>query len=293
MILDIETTGLSPQYAQVILVGMIYYEAPHWKITQLFCDHHNEEAELLLKLSQMISKEHLLITYNGHSFDLPFLNKRYGHHHIDFQINTAKHFDLYRVIRASKKALQLPNYKLKTIEEYLGIYRNDQISGKESVDLYRQYEQLPTDALRDKILLHNYDDIKFMLPTMAILNHIPESITDKYYPFIHHTHGDEWVLRTMELTGEYLTLELEAMEDMGAIGDYREGFVFQMDQHDILLKIPVFHIEDRTFVDIDQLPFIEFTFNELDLNTQLSFEITDRPSTFKHIMEMMKAHYDL
>lgn len=116
MILDIETTGLSRSHDHVILVGFIYNINKQWFITQLFCDHRQEEKQLLEKLQEYITDDHLLITYNGHAFDIPFLNQRYQNHNLNYKISNEKHFDLYRVVRASKKALNLDNYKLKSVE---------------------------------------------------------------------------------------------------------------------------------------------------------------------------------
>ena len=67
--------------------------------------------------------------------------------------------DILKIIKPFKEKLSLPDFKLKTIEKYLGIYREDTISGKESVQLYNEYVSSNCNKLKDKILLHNYEDI--------------------------------------------------------------------------------------------------------------------------------------
>lgn len=61
-----------------------------------------------------------------------------------------------------KEKLSLSDCKLKTIEKYLGIYREDTISGKESIDLYKEYYVSQDIDLKEKILLHNYEDIYYL-----------------------------------------------------------------------------------------------------------------------------------
>lgn len=291
MILDIETTGLSSKYTEVILVGIIYNKEDKWFITQIFCDHRSEEKELLLKLTEYIEPRHLLITYNGHAFDLPYLNVRYAHHNIDFTLSMAKHFDLYRVVRASKKALNLPNYKLKTIEEFLNIYRDDEISGKESVELYIQYENAPTKQLRNKILLHNYDDIKFMIPTLDILNFVPYSISERFYPYSCTSHKfGECILTKYELLKNYLELIFNTEYQQMQV-DYRDGFSYDHVEHIASLKIPIFFIETRVFIDVDLLPFISVPFNDLTIDEQLALEITNKKNGFSTIIHLLDEHY--
>lgn len=291
MILDIETTGLSPKYTQVILVGIIYHKDNEWFITQIFCDHRDEEIELLLILKDYIHKNHMLITYNGHAFDIPYLNKRYEHHNIDFTINIKKNFDLYRVIRSSKKALNLPNYKLKTIEEYLDIYRNDQISGKESVDLYIEYENRPTVQLRDKILLHNYDDILFMIPTLDILTPIPNHIIDRYYPFTFTYEEYSLILYHYDKQENYITMEYESDTIHPATMIYDDGFTLEVEKNRIKLVLPLFKIGQREFIDIDQIVFMNQAFNDLSVDQQLALEVTTKKDTLLASQEILRTHF--
>jgi len=291
MILDIETTGLSPLYTEAILVGIIYYEDSNWKITQIFCDKRQEEKELLVELQTYIKETHMLITYNGHAFDIPYLNKRYKHHQLDYQININMNFDLYRVIRSSKKALNLPNYKLKTIEEYLGIYRQDEISGKESVELYNRYEQSPSQELRDIILLHNYDDILYMIPTLKILAHIPESITDRYYPFVFETANYGKIIVTeYKEEQNYINISAQSNLELKPTIDYSNGFGLEIMKRVIKLKVPIFNIGDRRFIDIDQLPFYIGTFNDLILEEQLELEIKSKKNALIASLKLLETH---
>ena len=280
MILDIETTGLSPKYTQVILVGIIYKDKNRWLLTQIFCDHRREELELLKELQNYIKSDHMLITYNGYAFDIPYLNKRYKAHKMDYQINACINFDLYRVIRSSKKALNLESYKLKSIEEYLGIYRQDQISGKESVELYDTYEKQPSEELRDIILLHNSDDIEYMIPTFQILNDIPLDIIEKYYPFT-YINNELGILTctSYQVHENYIEVAFYHLKEHLPILDYQDHYDIVIQDNKIKMRVPLFQIDERTFIDVDLMSFLHKNFNELTYDDQVHFEVTSKGNT--------------
>lgn len=166
--LDIETTGLSSKYNEVILIGLLCIENDKVYITQFFADSISEEYELLSKFEEFINKFSYIITYNGNTFDLPFLKKRLDFHKINNNIDDFLHLDLLRLVRKNKNLLKLDNCKLKTVERYLNIYREDTISGKESVDLYKDYEYSKDQHKKNIILKHNYDDILYLPQLLSI-----------------------------------------------------------------------------------------------------------------------------
>ena len=124
-VFDIETTGLNSNYCKVILIGILFNQDNKTVIKQYFANTEDDEKELLLS----------------------FINDD---------------IDILKLIRPFKEKLSLSDCKLKTIEKYLGIYREDTISGKESIDLYKEYSVSQDIDLKEKILLHNYEDIYYL-----------------------------------------------------------------------------------------------------------------------------------
>lgn len=173
---DIETTGLSSKYNEVILIGALCLEGKDVYINQFFAETVHEEHELLEAFEQFLNKFEYIITYNGTSFDLPFLRKRFSHFGINHNIDSISHLDLLKLVRKNKKILKLENCKLKTVERSLKIYREDTISGKESVNLYKNYERTKDIYKKEIILKHNYDDI-FYLPKLLSIYDIIEKET--------------------------------------------------------------------------------------------------------------------
>jgi hypothetical protein len=69
---------------------------------------------------------------------------------------------MYRMIRGhSRLGDVLPNLKQKTVEDYLGLWRErkDRITGADSVRLYYAYTATKAPDLLHRILLHNSDDL--------------------------------------------------------------------------------------------------------------------------------------
>lgn len=171
--LDIETTGLSGKFNEVVLIGMLCVEENNTYITQFFANSVKEEYELLDSFVKFIDKFEYIITYNGNSFDIPFLKKRLEYHKIDFNLDKFDYLDLLKVVRKNKQLLKLTDCKLKTVERALNIFREDNISGKESVTLYKDYVHSKDPLKKQLILKHNYYDI-YYLPKILSLYDIIE-----------------------------------------------------------------------------------------------------------------------
>jgi uncharacterized protein YprB with RNaseH-like and TPR domain len=174
--LDIETTGLSRKYNQIYLIGMVYFDIENnsWRLTQIFIDHINEEKQLLENFNELIGNFNLCITYNGDSFDLPFIKYRAKNYGIRSKILDINSFDIYRKIRNNNSYLHLKNLKLKTIEESLGIYRKDEYSGKDCINFYYEYMKTKDPILKQRIIKHNYDDLYYLLDIVKIFDHIKD-----------------------------------------------------------------------------------------------------------------------
>ncbi|MCQ2537142.1 MAG: ribonuclease H-like domain-containing protein [Lachnospiraceae bacterium] len=173
MLFDIETTGLSAQSSYVYLIGLIRNEGNKCVLTQLFCDTFSEEKELLKLFIEYMSECDCLISYNGTTFDIPYLNHKFGRHALRYSIPTEMSLDLYNELRKKKKYLELDNLKQNTVEKCAGFNRTDTFAGEELITLYTEYtgrERLASitknpevvaqvDALRAALLLHNSDDL--------------------------------------------------------------------------------------------------------------------------------------
>ena len=175
-VFDIETTGLSPKYSKVILIGILYIKNNQTVVQQFFADNSKEEKEILFYFKEVFKNFEYHITFNGMRFDIPYLNERFKSNDINYIIDKTKDIDILNLVKPYQKKLSLIDCKLKTIEKYLGIERKDTISGKESVELYKDYEISQNEELKRKILLHNYEDIYYLSKIFKIKEVIEEKL---------------------------------------------------------------------------------------------------------------------
>ena len=173
MFLDIETDGLSHKN-KLVIIGLIQYNKKGTAhLIQLFNDDYQSEREMLLELIQILRfhDTDYYVSFNGNSFDFPFLNARFRHYKIDFQLSKAANIDLLRLSRQNQAHLGIPDFKLKSVEKFVGINRTDTISGRDSILMYQAYIEGKSEALKQAILLHNYDDLINMIPLLKITEH--------------------------------------------------------------------------------------------------------------------------
>lgn len=170
---DIETTGLNPKYSKIILAGLLFYsdEDKCFISRQILAENQSEEKELLLELKKQLESFDYVLTFNGKHFDLAFIEERYKKYKILFR-PPLYNLDLYLFVNGfSDLRSHLPNLKQKTVEMYMGLSekREDEISGKESIILYNEYEATKDPILEKVILLHNSDDILQLYKLQEVL----------------------------------------------------------------------------------------------------------------------------
>ena len=161
--LDIETTGFNSTRNKFILGGV--YNVETHRLHQILAESRAEEPAALQEYMDTISDLDVLITYNGKSFDIPFLNGRLAAYPAvsPGSCDHLYNLDLYQVLSSHSPIRKLvPNLRQKTVENYMGLWetRADEISGAESVDLYNQFEATGDPDAEAQILLHNNDDVR-------------------------------------------------------------------------------------------------------------------------------------
>lgn len=173
-VFDIETTGLSPVYCKVILSGILLVKGVDCQVIQFFADQVEDEKEIIRQTVDILKSVDYIITYNGRHFDIPFMEKRARKHKIEFDI-CPYNLDLYLIVNGhSELKTVLPNLKQKSIEIFMGLAsgRDDEISGKESVDLYHRYMDTKSFDLERKILLHNHDDLIQLYRILPVISKV-------------------------------------------------------------------------------------------------------------------------
>ena len=167
---DIETTGLSRERSMLYLAGFVYFEDDSWRYRQFLAENEEDEFRTLLCIREFMKNFSLIITFNGERFDLPFISARYEKY--DINASLPESFDIYRQIRPFKNLLGLDSMKQKAIESFLGIRREDKMSGGELISVYWDYVEKHGEHERSLLLLHNADDIAGMPDILQIFRYL-------------------------------------------------------------------------------------------------------------------------
>ena len=169
LFLDIETTGLSSSNSRVYLIGFLYQEGGRWVFTQLFAESPYEERAVLVRAAAFASHFDLFVHFNGCQFDLPYLHGRCVEHGVDDSFMSTPSLDLYLELRGCKKLLGLPNCRLKTIESFLGLAREDKYDGGLLINVYYDYVKTRSEDELHLLLLHNEEDVTGMPSLLPML----------------------------------------------------------------------------------------------------------------------------
>lgn len=174
---DIETTGLSSKTAMIYLIGCTYLTSEGWTMKQWFADSETAEKEILLHFLMFASRFRTLVHFNGDTFDIPFVRDRVAFHELEVTLKPAVSFDLYKKVRRLKCHLGTCDCRQKTMEQLLGIGREDTYTGGELIEVYHSYRKNPNEEAYHFLLLHNEEDIR-NLPVLTNLLHfldLPEA----------------------------------------------------------------------------------------------------------------------
>ena len=157
--LDIETTGLSGQ--PLFLVGVMEFTGDDFLLKQYFARDYAEEVHLMADLVEHLPHFDLLVTFNGRSFDVPFMRNRAVVNRLHLDV-PPRHFDLLHESRRHWSGM-LPNCKLVTLEQYLCRRRRiDDIPGALIPAAYHDYVHTTNaDAMRH-VIHHNALDLVTM-----------------------------------------------------------------------------------------------------------------------------------
>jgi uncharacterized protein YprB with RNaseH-like and TPR domain len=164
--MDIETCGLTA--APVFLVGLCLIGERNLVLRQLFARDYAEERALLAELSRITREHDFLVTFNGKSFDVPFLRDRAIRHRLE-PLAALPHLDLLWMARRRWKEL-LPDCRLKTIEwRVLRRRRAGDVGGAEIPGLYHDYVKRGEAHRLLPVFHHNLLDVVAMVELTPVI----------------------------------------------------------------------------------------------------------------------------
>lgn len=155
--LDIETLGLFSR--PIILFGVGTIENSRLVVHQyLLRDIDEEQSALTATLEHLSGDRTALVTFNGKSFDLPYVSDRLAYYGMGSP-GKIPHFDVLHFSRRRWKD-QLPSLRLATLEAaILGISRADDIPGQMVPEFYETYLRTGNCGPLVPVVEHNKQDV--------------------------------------------------------------------------------------------------------------------------------------
>lgn len=154
--MDIETLGLSN--VPIILIGIAEFKRSRIISTQYFLREIYEEGAVIEAYLSHLDEDSVHVTFNGKSFDVPFIKNRCLYNRIDANLDLP-HLDLMYFAKNLWRD-QLPNCQLQTIEnELFGIEREGDVPGQYIPDYYNSYLDEKNIGPIVPIIEHNRQDI--------------------------------------------------------------------------------------------------------------------------------------
>lgn len=153
---DTETTGLNNE--PLFLVGMLAQVEGQPFIRQMLARDYTEEPAVLASAHRLLADAGLLVSYNGTTFDLPYLHNRMRYHRLA-RMNAPNHLDLLQVARR-KLGRSLGNCRLQTLELHLcRRRRHEDIPGAEIPQAYHDFVADGEASRICRIIEHNSYDV--------------------------------------------------------------------------------------------------------------------------------------
>jgi uncharacterized protein YprB with RNaseH-like and TPR domain len=166
LFMDLETTGLAA--TPLFLIGTMTWEGAGLTVRQFFARDYSEEGGVIAHFAQAGRGKKLLVSFNGKSFDLPYVRVRAAAVGVPFHLD-AEHLDLLHVCRRIWRDV-LPNCRLQTLESRIcGRMRHSDIPGSEIPEAYHEYVRTGNAVEMLDVLAHNQQDLLTLAELMVKL----------------------------------------------------------------------------------------------------------------------------
>jgi len=153
--LDLETTGFSS--TPVFLAGTVFEQDGAMRSLQYLARDYSEERALLGLIDRLLCRFDTCVTFNGKSFDMPYIRDRAGYHGLSLGASPEQ-YDLLHVARRRWKD-RLPDCRLVTLETHiLGRRRIGDVPGWEVPCIYHDFVHTKDARRLRGVLRHNLID---------------------------------------------------------------------------------------------------------------------------------------
>ncbi|MBN2450062.1 MAG: ribonuclease H-like domain-containing protein, partial [Lentisphaeria bacterium] len=166
LFVDIETTGLSS--SPLFLIGAMVWDEGGFVVRQLLARTYAEERPVVAAFAELCRSRRLLVTFNGKSFDVPYIRTRAAATGAPF-VGEQAHLDLLHVSRRCWRNC-LPDCKLQTLERMVcRRSRHGDIPGSRIPEVYHTFVRTENACQIVDVLRHNMLDLVTLADIMTRL----------------------------------------------------------------------------------------------------------------------------
>jgi len=156
LVIDIETGGFVG--TEVFLIGVVLPDVRPLRVIQWLARDYTEEAALLHALAEVAQRRDIWVSFNGKSFDEPFLRDRALIHRVPLP-RPRLHVDLLHLARRRFRG-RLPDCRLQTLEQHLLSWqRVGDVPGAEIPALFHLFVRTRNPAPIIPVVEHNQLDL--------------------------------------------------------------------------------------------------------------------------------------
>lgn len=245
LLLNIETTGLSPRNAFVFMIGLGWRENNGWHFHCLLAQKRMDERQLMEAFQRILTDYHQVLTYGGHSFTYRFLEERWKNYSDSdvFSDTESRLFenirklDIQKSLSSCKHLLPLPDIKKDTAEHFVHYHRPEHTAPKELIKCYTAWELSGDDQLQIQLIRHHEADMIGLLSLYSLMAY-PQFFRGEFDAVRHYEADDSFCSFNLSLKTA-VPIPIQASV---------ESLSLSLDNDSAVLRIPLLRDELKYFL---------------------------------------------
>ena len=255
-VFDIETTGLFHSRDCIINAGFCSSMGDVW---QNFTEDPADEKRVVAEALERVAEADAIVTYNGDTFDLPFLLRRAQKYGLCEKLPLLWSIDLYRWLKKYwPLAPSMKSLSQKSVEEAMGLSdkRDDEIPGGDCIPLYNYYLQTKDEKAKQTILLHNADDVRQLARIAWKCSFLPYHTIAFREGFLFRAGARKILAKGSEFKKNSLVTQAKLESGLIPVSAYEDQYHLEYDMFTGKALLEIFPSEEQQFLyaDLEKIP---------------------------------------
>ena len=255
-VFDIETTGLFHSRDCIINAGFCSSMGDVW---QNYTEDPADEKRVVTEALERIAEADAVVTYNGDTFDLPFLLRRAQKYGLCEKLPLLWSVDLYRWLKKYwPLAPSMKSLSQKSVEEAMGLSdkRDDEIPGGDCIPLYNYYLQTKDENAKQTILLHNADDVRQLARIAWKCSFLPYHTIAFREGFLFKAGGQKILAKGSEFKKNALVTQAKLASGLIPVSAYEDQYHLEYDMFTGKALLEIFPSQEQQFLyaDLEKIP---------------------------------------